>query len=578
MKSKNSKYKSTGAIFIIYTLIAFLLIMCFRFIFPAYPPPLPVFIREWRLLLGLLDFFTWFPALAFSALVISFSLINYEGSPARFSPDHFKRLTAPVSTAICMAIIYGIISFLVSPMVNNARENMIFRGEAYNFARERAEAHGMAREWQEARQFLIIADNVWPNSPALVTLRADIYAYLEERLYYERQAVVQAQEIETAPFQPPDVTQAIAMSEAAFQEGRYFDAHWLAILAGRLAIPGSPEEANAARLSSLIWNQINSLAPSQLDVRRFELFNKKRTGYQAMLSGDWIQAFYIFSELITLTPHDQDVVNFLAASETGVRELAFFIDEISLALGKTLTGAVFSLPGLQAGSRSVLRFSSLSILNDSAYGMDLEYKRFDANSNPLISLYARYAKLLPFTRNDRQQVMVQMRAIDRYDPDQSWGPQWLIGDGASSHIILDISFDDFALLSSVRYGISNLQINELFALSNVLDGRAGYVPQVFQAEILNRFGAMFFLPMAIFVIVLGWRSRPKGKQRYFFVLLFPFLPLVFHAFVLLYRLVLNTLGIWLTINIGFNAAVIALAIVFLLSFFASLILLAAQRE
>ena len=592
---KRDTIKSPWVIFIIYMLVSFLLVMCFRFIFPGSVEPLPVFVREWRLLLGLLDYFNLFPALAFSALVIPFGITSYENlvkkSGAKFSPEHFKRLTAPVSVAIFAAIIYGLIFFLALPTVKNSKENMIFQRELYNLARERALFYSRAGQWLEASQFLDIADRVWPGSPGLATLRADIDAHFDEYRYYERLARIQARQALAAggnwhgaalaslpgQIQPPDVTAAIAMGETAFEEGRYFDAHWLATLGERLAIPGSPEAATSVRLASRAWNEIISLAPSRQDQRRFALFEMKRSGYLAMVSGDWIQAFYIFSELITLTPDDRDVINFLAASQRGIEELAFFIDEMPFALGKILTGAVFSLPG-PAGSREVLRFSGLSLLPDVAYGVGFEYIRFDVHSSPLVSLYAPYVKLLPFNVDGRQQVMVQMRALDRFDESRYWGPQWFIGHETNPRLILDISYEDFVLLSSVRYGLSNLQVNELLAVSRILDGNAGYVPEVFQAEILNRFGAMFFLPMAIFVIMLGWRFRPKGKQRYFFVLLFPVLPVVFYWVVLLYRFILNNLGILLTISVGFTAAAVVFAILFCASFLGSLIMLAAQRD
>ena len=590
--------KTPGAIFIIYMLVGFVVVMCFRFIFPGSVEPLPIFAREWRLLIGLLDYFNLFPALAFAALVIPFSLLSYENlkpienSGTKYSAEHFKRLSAPVAVAVTAALIYGLIFFLFVPTVKNSKENMIFKAQLYQLARERALVYSRAGQWLEASQFLDICESIWPTSPGLAALRDDIDAHFDVYLYYERLARVQAHQALAAggnwrgaalsslpgQQQPPDATQALVMGEAAFAEGRYFDAHWLATLAERLAIPGSPEAANAARLASRAWNEINSLAPSRLDQRRFALFEMKRSGYQAMVSGEWIQAFYIFSELITLTPHDRDVVNFLAASERGVEELAFFIDEMPIVLGDILTGAVFSLPGREAGSRAILRFSGLSLLPDVAYGVGFEYIRFDVYSSPVASLHAPYVKLLPFNVNDRQQVMIQMQALDRFDESRSWGPEWFLGNGTNSRIILDISYEDFVLLSSVRYGLSNFQINELLAVSRILDGNAGYVPEVFQAEILNRFGAMFFLPVAIFVIMLGWRFRPKGKQRYFFVLLFPVLPVVFHGVVLLYRFILNNLGILLTISVGFTVAAVVFAILFCASFLGSLIMLSVQRD
>jgi hypothetical protein len=365
------------------------------------------------------------------------------------------------------------------------------------------------------------------------------------------------------------------MSEAAFNEGRFFDSHWLATLGERIAIQGSPEAASAARLAGRAWNQIDSLAPNRREEHLFSLYNLKRSGYRAMNSGDWIQAYYIFRELAALTPDDPDAANFLAASERGTSESAFFIDEMKLSLGEILTGAVFSLPGTGTESRAILRFSSLSTSQDFAYGMGLEYMSFDYQSRPIVSLKAPYAKLLPFTIDNRPHVLVLMRALDRYDQNLRWESEWLIGRG-DSRIILGISYENFLLLSLVRQGLPNLQFSELMTASQIL-GSMGNVPEVFQAEILNRFGALFFLPMAILALVIGWHFRAKSKPRYFFILMLPVLPVVFNVIVFLYRTILNTLGIWLVLSLGFGTAMIVFIAALVLSFFLSLILLASRH-
>jgi len=53
---------------------------------------------------------------------------------------------------------------------------------------------------------------------------------------------------------PMNVTDALALAQAALTEERFFDAHWLATMASRLASPNSPEDAAARRLSSLAWD------------------------------------------------------------------------------------------------------------------------------------------------------------------------------------------------------------------------------------------------------------------------------------------------------------------------------------
>ncbi|MDR2923255.1 MAG: hypothetical protein LBU85_07935, partial [Treponema sp.] len=426
MKINTETLRAPHIIFILYMLASILLIMGFRFIFPGSAAPLLIFARNWRLIRGVLSVFDMFPALAFSSLVIPFGFAAYEDYHTSFSPAFFKRLISPVTTAISAAVVYGLIFFLALPLAKNYEENLLFKGDLYRLAKERAQAAGRAGEWLEASQFLNICDNVWPNSPELATLRTETDIRLTEKNIEEedekaqaRAALAGGRSAETSSLpgqrQPVNAAEAIALGEAAFTEGRYYDSHWLATLGERLAVQGGPEAASAARLAGRAWNQIESLAPDSREERLYSLYNLKRSGYQAMNTGDWIRAFYIFQELAALTPDDPDAVNFFAASEKGTKEVAFFIDEMALSLGEILTGAVFSLPGGAAGSRAVLRFASLSTSQDYAYAMGIEYMGFDSRQRPFAGLQAPYAKLLPFSVDGKSQVLVMMRALDRND-------------------------------------------------------------------------------------------------------------------------------------------------------------------
>lgn len=593
MKISGETLRSPRVIFILYLAAASVLIMAFRFFFPGVEPPLPVFSKDWRLVQGAVSLLTLFPALAFSALVIPFGLASYEDYHTSFSPLFFQRLIAPLVTAIGSAAVYALIFFLILPLVRDSEENMSFRGELYRLAKERAQVHGGAGEWLEVAQFIGICDGVWPNSPELAALRAETDIHLEEiRFAAEQERAAARAElaagrrgaaISSLPGQrqPLDAADALAMGEAAFAARRFYDAHWLATLGERIAKSGSPEAVDARRLAARAWNQVEAQIPGRLQVRLHELYLLKQSGYQAMISGDWIRGYYIFQELAVLTPDDPDVQNFLAVCEKGTKESSFFIDEMKVSLGEILTGAIFSLPAGGQG-RAVLRIGSLSAAPDYAYGIGIEYMRFDAESRLTQSLQAPYAKLLPFTLDGRHQVLVMMRALNRRDQNLRWEPEWTLADtgdrnSGGAQITLDVSYETFLLLSKIRQRLSNLQIGELFSASEII-GELGYVPQVFQAEILNRLGAaLFFLPMAVIAIIIGWRFRAKTHPRYLFMPLLPILPIVFNGMTHLYRGILNTLGIWLILALGFSSALVVFAIILAASLVLSLIFLAAQH-
>jgi hypothetical protein len=311
-----------------------------------------------------------------------------------------------------------------------------------------------------------------------------------------------------------------------------------------------------------------------------------------MVSGDWIRAYYIFRELAALSPNDPDTEHFLAACVKGTAEVAFFIDEMDISPGETLTGVIFSLPetvnsSLRSPGRSVLRIASFSFSPDYAYGTGLEYMVFDSNSRPLLILQAPYAKILPVTFNGDRQVLIQMRTLDRHDSGRHWEPEFstpdtlsnydAISDRAMAQITLDVDYEVFLMLAQMRQGLPAMQMNELFAASKI-SGETGYIPQVFEAEILNRLGScLFFLPMTIIVIIIGWIFRARQRPRYIFIPMLPVLPLVFNCLVHLYRTGINLIGISLVMVVGFSAALTIFILFLVFSFLFSLILLAAQR-
>ncbi|MDR0475105.1 MAG: hypothetical protein LBH43_15700 [Treponema sp.] len=587
MKISKETLRSPYTIFVLYMLAASLVIMTFRFIFPGSDPPLLFFSRNWRLVRGLSDLLDLFPALAFSALVIPFGLVSIEEDNLSFSKIFFRRLLVSVVTAISAAVVYGVIFFLALPLVKDYEGNLHFKGEVYRSAKERMRIHAEAREWNEASRLFRICDSVWPDSPELASYKNEIEINIDKLFYLESEERAEARAALAMERQNMDIgvsgetqlvdaAQAIILAEEAFNEHRFYDAHWLATLGERLAIRGSPEAATAARLAGRAWNRIESQAPNLLEEHLYSLYALKRLGYLAMNTGEWIRAYYIFLELTDLTPDDPDAANFLAVCEQETQKTAFFVDEMELSMGEVLTGAVFSLPGQEG--RVVLRFSSLSATQDYAYGMGLEYMSFDEQSRPVTSLQSPYAKLLPLTLDEKPRVLILTHALDRYDKNLSWGSEWFLGRKTEAGIILEISFEEFLLLSQVRRGLSNLSISELFSAS-AATGNAGYISRIFEAEILNRLGSvLFFLPMAIIVIVIGWCLRTQMRPRYLFIPSFLILPVVFHSFVFLYRAVLNTLGIWLVLRLGFTTALTVFIVTLVVSFFISLIVLAAQHN
>jgi hypothetical protein len=577
-------------IFIVYVIVANLLILVFRYFFPSEISPLPIFSQSWKLARVLIEIITLFPALAFSGLAIPFGMPSeedfFEGEE---TPQNlFRRFQTPIVTAILAAALYALMFFLILPLAQNNEKNMRFKGELYKLAKNRAETHRKDHEWVQASQFIGICDSIWKNSPELDDIRTDVKINIDKIEASNRRQGEKpnSASVSALPGQkePVDAGEAIFMGEAAFNKGQFLDAHWFATLAERIARPGSPEVTKATALAAKAWNQIEILQTSADEENAHALYRLKLSGYEAFVSGDYIRAFYIFKEHAAKSPNDPDTKRFLEASEKGTKEIAFFIDEIDVTPGDTQTNTILSLPIVEnsLSGRSVIRISHLSTTPDVAYGIGIEYMAFDSQSRPLSSLYAPNAKILPITIEGKRQVHVLMRALDRNSPTERSEPKWYIQNVNSRHpddaqLILDMSYETFLEIVKLRQGLQSLRLNELYTAAKLAD-KAGYIPQVYEAEIFNRFGScLFFLPMSIIAIAMGWCFRARRRVSYLFVPLLFVFPIVFSGIVFLYRKTISVIGTSLILSLGFSNAFTLLIIFLTLSFFISLIILVKQR-
>jgi hypothetical protein len=125
--------------------------------------------------------------------------------------------------------------------------------------------------------------------------------------------------------------------------------------------------------------------------------------------------------------------------------------------------------------------------------------------------------------------------------------------------------------------VDSLLLGDLLAMSRDF-GNYGYIPQVFQAEIIRRvFDPVTLLPFSILAIIVGWRFRAKTKPKFLGFPMLALIPLVLNGGAQLIRGVFSVLGLGLLLHLGFSPA-IGIVIGGSLGFFiAMLISLAAQH-
>lgn len=572
--------------FPIYMAASCLLIMVFRFFIPSNAIPLPLYSTQWRFVGGFLDCFDLFPALIFSGLVLLFVL---QESPKkvfkRFSPGLLEYLKTPITIGIASILVYTLLFLLAAPLAHDFVSTLQLRGELYTRSKAGALKYANQGEWPEAYQFMHVCDLIWPENPENESLRERIEVGIDSlRLSSSFRATPAGNETdsrERRPLgtEPVSVTDALVMADTAFREERYYDSHWLAILAGRLARQGSVEATQAQRLAGLAWNALGAFTPSVQEEKAYYLYRQKREGYEAFVSGDWIRAYYTFKALSPQLPSDPDVANFLALSDEGARKSSFFIDEVEEHVGEMLSEAIFSLP-IESGGRAVLRVSSLSTMPDVSYGTGFELMAFSANGTLRYDLRTPYVKILPINLDGTEKILVLLRALSPENEEAGFDPVWSGAElpaDLNTDLILNVSYSDFLLLSRLRRGLDTLSIEELF-IAKERFGEYGYITKVFEAELIYRLGEpVAMLSLVMVVIVIGWRFRSLTRPKFVGIPMLLILPMVFNGWVFCFRKIFNLLSISSVITFTFFTAVIVFGVGLLCSFILCLIMISAQH-
>ncbi|MDR1399842.1 MAG: hypothetical protein LBJ41_07970 [Treponema sp.] len=574
-------------IFSAYVAVSCLLIMVFRFFMPSTPVPLPIYSIQWRFMGGFLACFYLFPALVLSGLVILFGLQkNPQEKFGRFSPKLLDYFKTPIIMGIVATLVYTLLFLLAAPLVHDFVSTLQFRGELYAQSRAGAVRYAEQGEWPDANQFMRVCDSIWPENPENESLREQIEFgmdswRLRSSLRDGPNAIDETVSRNRHPLgqEPVSVTEALVMADTAFGEERYYDSHWLAILAGRLARQGSVEAAQAQRLATIAWNALGAFTPSAQEEEAYYLYHQKREGYEAVVAGDWIHAYYIFKALAPRLPSDPDVANFLVLSEKGAQKSSFFVDEVDEHVGEMLSGMLFSLP-IDNGGRAALRVFSLSTMPDVSYGIGFELMAFSAEGTLCYDLTTPYVKILPIRLDGTEKLLIMLRALSRENEEASLDPVWIGEERPSitnADLILNVSYNDFLLLSRLRRGLDVLSIDELFTALDHF-GDYGYITKVFEAELIYRLSEpLGMLSLVMLIIIVGWCFRSSIRPKYLGIPMLFILPSVFNGLVFFFRKLLNLLSITSVIAFSFSTAAIVFGVGLVCLFILSLIMVSAQH-
>jgi hypothetical protein len=578
----NEKRLSAPTLFALYAVASFAAIVGYQFFFPEAPEPLPIYSFAWRITHGVRRYVSAFPALSMSAVIGSFGFgSRTEDKFGRFSPRFLDAMRVPLLTVIVGSLLYAALFLFILPLADDSRADMAMKGKLFDASVDRADQAVKNGELREAGAYLTICEQIWPSSERTEKARDAVSIGLRGPTSSKTDEPAKMSEPKpsfTGIREGTTVSEAIASARSAYSEARYFDAHWYATFAERLAKAESGERAIAARLAADAWNAISALEPSAEDKETYAVFSRKRQGYQATLAEDWIRAYYIYADLAKTQKKDPDVQKFFKRSEDGAKTVSFFIDEVGSSIGEADLNVFLSLPR-KDGGRDVAAVRRLHLFADAAYGEGFELASFAADGRLRFRVEAKYVKLVPFESAEPGTVAL-MLAIDRETEALRWTPKWTAGtapDAVATRVMLDAPYELLTLAVRAGRGVETLSIPDLNRGAERLTGY-GFVADSFNAEIMRRLVEPFaFLSLAVFVLAAAWRFRARGGPGMLGVPVLLFLPVAADVLVQAYRYMATASSATFAVALPFAAALSAALAYQTVLLLLALVFLAGQR-
>jgi hypothetical protein len=524
-----TKYRKVVAILLAHLLVGLLACFAWRFARSLPREILEPFVFGYRIRSSLLLFVSLAPALFVSSLLIGFSVefsANADETVDRWSEILFGYLKeAFILLVVCLAL-YVALAEGVSPMLERGQSLAVARTLDFHERMDLARRFEAENKFFEAELQAKAALVSWPGNQEAASL-------IDQLQYKEVNAAGgnadgSSPSSVSAAGDPKGITALQALDRAleAEKKNDFYNAHYYATMAARLAPETDPNREIATRLAAKAWNEISAGLDHIFAAGERALFDAKKEGYNAIQNGDYLRAYYLFLDLqkrVSAEKENQidpDVERFLAIARNGMLQTFFFIDEtVDMDLYESARD-VFFVIRYQDGSSGAFYSRGITYTRsggkDVAYLRGFEYASFDRNGKVSYRISAPYAKMLPFPNGNRRYLQPELllRSVDRAKSDTEIGPSVLEGtvpENEKSILVLDMDFRDFDMIVAANRGPQAMSIIDLWLFAPKAE-TYGFSRTVYLREILDRLADPFLmLIVALYALIIGWKFR-LGKN------------------------------------------------------------------
>ncbi len=520
-----------------------------------------------------------FPVISVSAVLLAFSTYPAEQAKLLEGTGVISVSTSrTIILFLVFTLIYSILSIGLLPELYESRHNRIYQSSL-------ARSYLQQAETAEQQGNLVEAYSLYRD---YLSIDSDTRVIKEKVNYLEGQLSLQAaqEKLRIIQEEPPDTlrhdeyrdmssSELVEKGHQALDNNDPFTAHYMALIAQRVAQREDQSREDAKRLAARAWEAIGAMEPSREKQQARETYNRKVSGYEALTRQQPVKAYYIFKELRETQPGDPDVKEYYRRSLQQAQQVSYFIDEAERFKTNPGIRKIFYMDT----SRTLVFIEKLVIENGDhwAYGIELINLSETGTSSPPDVLEHMSA---PFGKISGETLI--MKGIDRNSENRSIEPTVYVSQGEdplNTVLKLAPSIPQLMRLSREQEFINRLTLPDLLKLQPVIT-QFGYPAYRFEVLTLLRILEPFlFLIFATFAIAFGWHTRVhKSGFPWLVLIVAPLLPFVLDQLVILYEYLHKLLLTAVVLNFGFVSGAVGLLILQALLLFLALFSVALQKE
>lgn len=489
------------------------------------------------------ELMAWIPALAFSAVVLTFSFGLKPDDLPRGETSALVRFSL---LAIIATVLFSLVQLLGSPWVDARLDSLAFRQvqtlqleNAYLSIEEQGSAQQTASNLDARLHLLKRLGTLRPHQSQITARERIDYdfelqilkAHLDLDDFFKLRAFPGVTDTLVEP--TATVEELLSRAEDALQrDGQEYTANLWAFQAYRRLLNAAEQKGfvdakaldRAKVVVDLSWGRIYERTLALDERLKASYFFRKGKSLGDFQFQNYLEAYYGFQELHRENPQDAEVTKHWQLSRERLADQVLFLQDMEV---------LFAVPGSENLvflnknlPQEVVRMGKLLNTSQGVFVKDFEFLRTDDRGNVLLHWTAPYGRWtaagIDFRVWDREDPRPRFPVVLLETPGDEFNPE---GSVDPPRFQPRISVQDLELINATGPRPQTLGTMEL-----QLHGRAiealGYNARLFQTEFVVRLASPFaFFVAFLFTFALAWRNRAHQQGRTWWFLI-PLLPLV----------------------------------------------------